>query len=158
MDQWLLFSFRLHYVSPISFPGTLSSYFWREKWIWSCALASFYIYVFRSPASYYTFRQYLFHLRGEEAKARVTPKQAVHLFFDKLLPLCSFLKKQVSSFQIPPSQRYLYARDLAFFCLDFFASDRASDLGRVFTSEEMNLPDSTGFLFCRNFGKKGERL
>ena len=57
------------------------------------------------------------------------------------------------STQISPSQRYLYARDLAFFCLNFFASDSASDLGRVFTSEDMTLPDNSGFLFCHTFGK-----
>ncbi|CAH3163311.1 unnamed protein product, partial [Porites lobata] len=61
-----------------------------------------------NPASHYTVRQYLIHLQEEQAKARVTSKQAFPL-------------KQVFSAQIPPSQRYLYARDLAFSCLEFFS-------------------------------------
>ena len=44
-----------------------------------------------------------------------------------------FLKESIFTPQILPLQRYIYARDLAFFCLEFFAGDRASDLGRIFT-------------------------
>jgi len=55
--------------------------------------------------------------------------------------------------QISPTQRYLSARDLAFFCLDFSAGDRASDLRRIFTKENMALPDCDGFLFHHTFGK-----
>ena len=32
-----------------------------------------------------------------------------------------------------PLNRYIFARDLAFFCVDFFSGDRASDLGRTLT-------------------------
>ena len=49
--------------------------------------------------------------------------------------------------------RYLYARDLAFFCLVFFSGDRGSDLGRIFTKEIVCLPDGDGFLFRHTFGK-----
>ena len=50
-------------------------------------------------------------------------------------------------------QRYLYARDLAFFCLDFYSGDRASDLGKIFTKGIVSLPDGSGFLFRHTFGK-----
>ena len=50
-------------------------------------------------------------------------------------------------------QRYIYARDLAFFCLEFFAGDRALDLGRIFTKEVLTLPDDEGFLFKHTFAK-----
>lgn len=86
-------------------------------------------------------------------------KQADPLFFDKLLPLCFFLREQVLSTQISPSQRYLYARELSFFCLEVFAGDRASDLGRVFTGEVMNLPEGAVFYFVTLLVKRsGERL
>ena len=54
-------------------------------------------------------------IREEKAQARVTPKQATPFFFDKLKRLCLYLWDR----QISPTQRYLFARDLAFFCLDF---------------------------------------
>ena len=85
------------------------------------------------PASHHSVKQYLVLIREEQARARITPKQAVPLFFDKLLRLCSFLKESIFAPQILPLQRYIYARDPAFFSLEFFAGDRASDLGRVFT-------------------------
>ena len=63
------------------------------------------------------------------------------------------LKESIFAPQILPLQRYIYARDLAFFCLEFFAGDRASDLGRIFTKEVLTLPDDEGFLFKHAFGK-----
>ena len=45
------------------------------------------------------------------------------------------------------------SRDLAFFCLDFYSGDRASDLGRVFTKEVLLLPGKQGLLFHHKFGK-----
>ena len=106
-----------------------------------------------NPASHHSVKQYLILIREEQARARITPKQAVPLFFDKLLRLCSFLKESIFAPQILPLQRYIYARDLAFFCLQFFAGDRASDLGRIFTKEVLTLPDDEGFLFKHTFGK-----
>ena len=106
-----------------------------------------------NPASHHSVKQYLILIREEQARARITPKQAVPLFFDKLLRLCSFLKESIFAPQILPLQRYIYARDLAFFCLELFAGDRASDLGRIFTKEVLTLPDDEGFLFKHTFGK-----
>ena len=62
------------------------------------------------------------------------------------------MKESIFAPQILPLQRYIYARNLAFF-LSFFAGDRASDLGRIFTKEVLTLPDDEGFLFKHNFGK-----
>lgn len=45
------------------------------------------------------------------------------------------------------------SRDLAFFCLDFYSGDRASDLGRVYTKEVLLLPGEQGLLFHHKFGK-----
>lgn len=92
-------------------------------------------------------------LREERALAKVAPKQASLFFFDKLSKLCTYLRGRVFADQVPPTQRYLYARDLAFFCLMFFSGDRASDLGRAFTKEILTLPGDEGFLFNHTFGR-----
>ena len=60
-----------------------------------------------NPASHHSARQYLVLIRQEQARARVTLRQAVPLFFDKLLRLCSFLREHVSAPQSLPSQRYI---------------------------------------------------
>ena len=74
-----------------------------------------------NPASHPSIKQYLTSIREEQAQARVTPKQATPLFFDKLQRLCLYLRdRALAAGQISPTQRYLLARDLAFFCLDFF--------------------------------------
>lgn len=106
-----------------------------------------------NPAAHPALKQYLTSMREEQAKARVTPKQAVPFFFDKFSTLCSHLRKLTLSQDLSPASRYLYSRDLAFFCLDFYSGDRASDLGRVYTKEILTLPDGDGFLFHHLFGK-----
>ena len=73
-----------------------------------------------NPASHHSVKQYLVLIREEQARATITPKQAVPLFFDKLLRLCSFLKENVFAPRILPLQRYIYARDLAFFLSRIF--------------------------------------
>ena len=55
-----------------------------------------------NPASHHSVKQYLVLIREEQARARITPKQAVPLFFDKLLRLCSFLKESIFAPQILP--------------------------------------------------------
>ena len=89
---------------------------------------------------------------GEKAQARVTPKQAIPFFFDKLNGFV-FTKRRRTCRPNLAYSTFLFARDLAFFCLDFSASERASDLWRIFTKEIMALPDDDGFLFYHTFGK-----
>ena len=63
----------------------------------------------------------------EQAKTRVSPKQAV-LFFNELkVMLVLLLRRQMFSAQLFPFQQYLYATDFAFCLLEVFAGDRASD-------------------------------
>ena len=80
-------------------------------------------------------------------------KQAIPIFFGKLIKLCLYLRDSVFSKGTSAVHRYLYAIDLAFFCLDFYSGDRGSDLGRIFTKEIVCLPDGDGFLFRHTFGK-----
>ena len=74
-------------------------------------------------------------IQEEQAQGRVTPKQAVPLFFEKLHALCKHLRTAVFVSNATPTQRYTAVRDLALFCLEFFSADRATDLGRTFTKE-----------------------
>ena len=107
----------------------------------------------RNPAAHYSVKQYFTLVREEQAKARVHPKQAVPIFFGKMARLCLHLRDLVFYKNTSAVQRSLYARDLAFFCLDFYAGDRASDLGRIFTKEIAALPNGDGFLFRYTFRK-----
>jgi hypothetical protein len=108
---------------------------------------------FSNPASHPSVAKYLTSIREEQAQARVTPKQAVPLFFDKFLALYSFIKTSLAAHNISPTTRYLYTRDLAFFSLDFLSGDRASDLGSLKTNYIFRLPDNAGLLFSHTFGK-----
>ena len=106
-----------------------------------------------SPAAHPSVKKYLTSVSEEQAKARVSLRQAVPLFFDKFTKLCSYLRKQAFLPSISPLERYIVSRDLAFFCLDFYSSDRASDLSRVYTKEVLLLPGKQGLLFHHKFGK-----
>jgi integrase len=106
---------------------------------------------FSNPASHPSVAKYLTSIREEQAQ--VPPRQAIPLFFDKFLALCSFIKTSLAAHNISPTTRYLYARDLAFFSLDFFSGDCASDLGRLKTNDVFRLPDNDGLLFRHAFGK-----
>ncbi len=52
-----------------------------------------------------------------------------------------------------PLKRYLFVRDIAFFVVDFFMGDRASDLGRLESHSVFELSDAGGFLLNFTFGK-----
>ena len=60
-------------------------------------------------------------MHEEQAKAQVCKKQAISIFFGKLTELCLYLRDSVFSKDISAVHCYLYARDLAFFCLDFYS-------------------------------------
>ena len=106
-----------------------------------------------SPAAHPSVKKYLVSISEEQAKARVSPRQAVPFFFDKFTKLCTYLGNRMFLSSVSPLQRYIISRDLAFFCLDFYSGDRASDLGRVYTKEVLLLPEDQGLLFHHTFGK-----
>ncbi len=84
-----------------------------------------------NPAAHHTVNRYKSLVLEEQTIARTFPFQAIPIFLDKLKLLCTHLRSMVQTPLIKPSQRYILARDLAFFSVDFFSGDRASDLGRV---------------------------
>ena len=103
-----------------------------------------------NPAAHPPVKKYLVSISEEQAKARVSPRQAVPFFFDKFTKLCAYLRDLSA---VSPLERYIISRDLAFFFLDFYSGDRASDLGRVYTKEVLLLPKDQGLLFHHTFGK-----
>lgn len=48
---------------------------------------------------------------------------------------------------------FVFLRDKAFFLLQFFAGDRANDLGQVLIQEIKSLPGNVELLFCHTVGK-----
>ena len=107
-----------------------------------------------NPACDNSVKEYLHFITKEQTAAHVRPKQALPLFFDKLSTLIRHLISEAfSPSKVPPVQRYIFARDASFFCVDFFSGDRGSDLGRTLTKEVLLLPDGQGFLFRQTAGK-----
>ncbi|EDO30749.1 predicted protein [Nematostella vectensis] len=105
-----------------------------------------------NPSSHRSAKGYLTSIREEQAMAHVSPKQATPIFFDKLAKLCRFLRNLVFVEKATSIQRHIHARDLAFFCLDFFAGDRASGLGRVLTKEALASKDGETIWFRHTYG------
>ena len=63
-----------------------------------------------------------------------------------------FKRKRFRAPNITVAALYL-CKGSSLFCLEFFAGDRASDLGRIFTKKVLTLPVDEGFLFKHTFGK-----
>ena len=98
-------------------------------------------------------KQYFKSIQLEQSQARVSPKQATPIFFDKFKKIIYLLRVLLLSKDVLPSERYIYARDLAFFSLDFFSGDRALDLGRIKTIDVLRHPDGMSLLFHQHIGK-----
>lgn len=92
-------------------------------------------------------------IQSEQSQARVSPKQATPVFFDKYKKLVYHLRQLLLGNNISPSERYIYALDLAFFSLDFVSGDRASDLGRINTVDVLKHPDGSSLLFHQRVSK-----
>lgn len=75
-----------------------------------------------NPASHFCVKRDLKSIRSEQSQARVSPKQATLVVFDKYKELVYHVRQLLLGNYISPSERYIYARDLAFFSLDFFSA------------------------------------
>ena len=106
-----------------------------------------------NPAAHSSVRDYYKIVLEEQTQARATPSQAVPIFLDKIVGLCSYLRDSLKNPELKPVTLYILARDLAFFSIDFFSGDRGSDLGRIKCSDTLIFPDQDGFLFNQVFGK-----
>lgn len=101
-----------------------------------------------NPVSHPKVKAYLKFVREEQAGKAVTPSQAVPLFIVKFRELVKHLADLIrnSSVGLSKADKYILVRDSVFFIIDFFTGDRASDLGRLLSSQVFKLKDRTGFL------------
>lgn len=105
-----------------------------------------------NPAADKSVKDNLRLVTAEQLQARVTPKQAMPFFIDKLAQLSAFLCGKLAKAEVP-LDRFIIARDLAYFKATFFSGDRPGDLGQVKVSEILRFPNDDGFLFNHILGK-----
>ena len=111
-----------------------------------------------NPVSHSVIKEYLKFTREEQAGLAVTPKQAVPLFFTKFKSLIGhFRKKIAASASLSLVSKYILVRDAAFFVVDFFTGDRASDLGRLSCNQVFRLRDREGFIIRLSLTKTVRR-
>ena len=106
-----------------------------------------------NPAAHRSVKEYHSLVQEEQTIARCFPSQAVPLFLDKLKILCSHLRNLIVTPEMKSTTRYILARDLAFFSMDFFSGDRGTDLGRVKAMDVLTLHLESGILVNQVFGK-----
>ena len=75
---------------------------------------------FGNPAADKSVKDYLRLVTAEQLQARVTPKQASPIFVDKLAHLSDHIDRNLRSPNITRAQRFILARDQAYFKAVFF--------------------------------------
>lgn len=122
--------FRLAYSTVDSYIGKLRSIFTDigRQGDWSRTL------LLGNPATDILVKQlYLKEATAEQLQGRIVPKQATPLFLNKLLLLSRHLEKRLLLSSLSLSERFVTARDQAFFKTLFFSGDRGGDLGQIKT-------------------------
>ena len=72
---------------------------------------------------------------------------------DKLAQLSDYIDRNLQSPNITPTQRFILARDQAYFKAVFFSGDRPGDMGLVKVPEILRFPNDDGFLLNNVWGK-----
>ena len=93
-----------------------------------------------NPAADTSVKDYLRLVSAEQLQARITPKQATPFFVDKLTMLSLHLQREMEK-STSAIQRFIIARDQAYFETAFFSSDRPGDLGQVKVPEILRFPN-----------------
>lgn len=106
-----------------------------------------------NPATHFTVKQYLKSVQKEQADARISPRQATPLFFDKFHQIVLHLRSVLTDPASTAINKYIYARDLTFFILEFYTGQRASDLGRLKTIDILQHPNGKSLLIHQRVGK-----
>ena len=106
-----------------------------------------------NPAADKTIKDYLRSVTTEQLQARVTPKQATPFFLDKLTQLAQHLDQALASPTVTGLQKFILARDQAYFKAVFFSGDRPGDMGQVQVPGILRFPNDDGFLFNHVWGK-----
>lgn len=105
-----------------------------------------------NPAADKLLKDYLRLVSAEQLQARVTPKQATPFFVDKLNQLSLHLQKALPISKTS-TERFIVARDRAYFTMAFFSGDRPGDLGLVQVPGILRFPNDDGLLFNHIWGK-----
>lgn len=106
-----------------------------------------------NPAADKLVKDYLKAVTREQLQARITAKQATPFFVDKLTQLAEHLQRLLTKPGLSPIQRFIVARDQAYFKTVFFSGDRPADLGQIKVQEILRFPNDDGFLFNHVWGK-----
>lgn len=106
-----------------------------------------------NPALAPTVKEYLKLVKAEQARAHVLPKQAKPIFLTKIKAICSYINREIQIETLSLKEKFILFRDQAWFKLQFFAGDRASDLSIVIAQEVRMLNDGSGLFFQHTFGK-----
>ena len=106
-----------------------------------------------NPAADKSVKDYLRLVTAEQLQARVSLKQATPFSVDKLARLSDHIEQQLTSSTIAPIQRFILARDQAYFKAVFFTGDRPGDMGHVKVPEILRFPNDDGLLFNHVWGK-----
>lgn len=88
----------------------------------------------------------------EQAKAHVRQKHAKPMFSEKLKTFSLFIDDKFCNKTLGFKNRYVFQRDQAFFKVQYFAGDRAGDLGYLKGQELRGLPNGD-ILISHTIGK-----
>ena len=105
-----------------------------------------------NPAAAPLVKLYLKVVTAEQLQARVTPKQATPFFVSKLTQLAEHLQTALHNAKTN-LDRFILARDYAYFTTTFFSGDRPGDLGQLKVPGILRFPNDDGFLFNHVWGK-----
>jgi len=73
-----------------------------------------------NPLSHPTVKEYLKFVREEQAQQPLRPRQAVRLFYDKVVRLITYLRGHIAeSSELSPLNKYILVRDVTFFLVYF---------------------------------------
>lgn len=106
-----------------------------------------------NPACAPQIKSYVKCVKEEQAKAHVVRKQAKPLFISKLRVICLYIDRELQRTDLTVQERYIFLRDQACLKMQFFAGDRAGDLGMTKSQEIYRLTDNSGFVVMHTFGK-----
>ncbi|KAK3708822.1 hypothetical protein QZH41_007174 [Actinostola sp. cb2023] len=106
-----------------------------------------------NPAADKSVKDYLRMITSEQLQARIQPKQATPFFIDKLVQLTTHIEAGLQSSSLSPTQRFILARDQAYFKAVFFSGDRPGDMGQVKVPEMLRFPNNDGLLFNHVLGE-----
>lgn len=106
-----------------------------------------------NPATHHSIKSYLKSVRWEQARARTPCRQANPLFWDKFKKIIKHIRSRLQDTTLTPIDRYIFARDLAFFSLAFSSGGRTGDLGRLKSVDLIGRPGDQDWLIHQRVGK-----